>query len=191
MSEQFKSLAALSGFSKVLGNDASQFILLDRDTDGTAGRPIYIKGALASKFTGLTTSIVNTVVAKITQRRATAGGIGAYSNANNALEHMTVVGAVGVRYKMIQSTGSPGKKPGVYITDLDVGDFADGAPGLYKVVKGRDRWNVGKELIGNIKTEFAAINGVCKNLQHAAVELLPDMFDSVYDGDDEIGRAHV
>lgn len=190
MSEQFKSLAALSGFSKVLGNDASQFILLDRDTDGTAGRPIYIKGALASKFTGLTTTNANTVFAKIKQLRATAGGVGAYSNANNVLEHMTVVGSVGVRYKMVQSTGSPKRKPGVYITDLDVGNFADGDPGLYKVVKGRDRWSIGKEPIENIKTDFAAINGLCKNLQHAAVELLPDMFDSVYDGDDVAGKGY-
>src|SRR5690625_6193581 len=113
MSEQFKSLAALSGFSKVLGNDASQFILLDRDTDGTAGRPIYIKGALASKFTGLTTTNANTAFAKIKQLRATAAGIGADSNTHNALEHMTVLGAVGVCHKMLPSTASPQRKPAV------------------------------------------------------------------------------
>lgn len=180
MSEQFKSLAALSGFSKVLGNDASQFILLDRDTDGGAGRPIYIDGALASKFTGLESSKADEVFRRIKQLRATAGGIGAYSNVNNAMEHMTVVGTVGVRYKMIQSTGSPEKKPGVYITDLDVGNFGDEKPGLYRVVKDRDVWKADKEPEESVRTDFAAINGLCRGLQHAAREILPDMLNDVY-----------
>ncbi len=41
MSEQFKALAALSGFSKVLGTDSSQFVLLDRDTNGNAAPHLY------------------------------------------------------------------------------------------------------------------------------------------------------
>lgn len=190
MSEQFKSLAALSGFSKVLGNDASQFILLDRDTDGTAGRPIYIKGALASKFTGLTTTNANTVFAKIKQLRATAGGIGAYSNTNNALEHMTVVGAVGVRYKMVQSTGSPKRKPGVYITDLDVGNFADGDPGLYKVSRGQRTWEVQVRPVPTIQTDFAAINGLCDGLKDAGEVILPNMLEGVYSAGNVAGKGY-
>lgn len=90
MSEQFKSIAARSGFSKVLGNEASQFILFDRDTDGRSGRRLYINGALASKFTGMSPTAADTVFAKIKQLKATAGGIGSYSNLNNAMEHMTL-----------------------------------------------------------------------------------------------------
>lgn len=105
-------------------------------------RPIYIDGRLARKFTGLSSMAAETVFAKIKQLRATAGGMGAYSNTNNAMEHMTVIGSIGVRYKMFQSTGDPAKKPGVYITDLDVGKFADGEPGLYNVAKDRGEWEV-------------------------------------------------
>lgn len=182
MSEQFKAMAALSGFSKVLGNDSSFFVLLDRDTDGGAGRRIYINGNLATKFVGLKGSNADTVFAKIKQLRATAGGIGAYSSLNNAMEHMTVVGAIGVRYKIIQSTGDADKKPGVYITDLDIGNFADGNPGLYKVVKRDSEWKLGDEPIKSIRTDFAAINGLCEGLQHAAKEVLPKMFDGSYPG---------
>src|SRR5690606_28920498 len=87
---------------------------------------------------------------------------------------------IGVRYKMFQSTGDPAKKPGVYITDLDVGKFADGEPGLYKVVKRDKDWKVGNKPIKSVEAGFAAINGLCEGIQHAATEILPSMLKGVY-----------
>src|SRR5690625_5884809 len=83
---------------------------------------------------------------------------------------MTEVGAVGVRYEMVQSTGSPKRRPGVYITDLDVGNFADGDPGLYKVSRGQRTWEVQVRPVPTIQTDFAAINGLCDGLKDRSEE---------------------
>jgi hypothetical protein len=181
MSAQFKQLAENSGFSKVLGNEASQFILFDKDTDGRSGRRLYINGALASKFTGMSPTAAETVFAKIKQLKATAGGMGSFSNLHNAMEHMTVIGSVGIRYKIFQWTGHQGHKAGVYVTDLDVGSFGgDSKPGLYKVSKNKGLWEVDQAPATSISTTQAAINGLCEGLEHAGTTVLPDMLASSF-----------
>ena len=181
MSKDFKELAIHSGFSRVLGTDSSQFMLLDKDTDGAQGRRIYIDGRLASLFTGMDVNAAKSVFSKIKQLRATAGGIGSYANLSNAMEHMTVIGSVGVRYKIFQITHDPNKLPGVYITNLDLGDFKDGAPGLYKVSKNESGWKLDDKPRTSIETGFAAINGaLCRDLMDAGEVIMPELHKATY-----------
>lgn len=104
---------ALWGLSKLLGKDAKQFILLDRDTDGRAGRPVYIDIALSRDFAGLEPSQRDLILHRLKQLRATAGGIDSHSNVHDPMEHKLLLGSAFVHYKVFQSTGSAAHGPGV------------------------------------------------------------------------------
>ena len=125
---------------------------------------------------------MNYAFARIKQLRALAGSISSYSNANNAAEHMNIIGRAKVYYKLIQNTGDASKKPGVYITDLDLADFSDKDAGLYKVDKIRDqnRWDLDSERKAKITSNFAAINGMCRDIQQAAEDIVPHLLKDAY-----------
>jgi hypothetical protein len=177
----FKNAANLAGFSKILGAPSDQFILLDRDTDGRAGRPIFINGALASKFDSFgSVSDMTYTFERLKQLRALAGGMNSYSNVNDAMEHMRIVGRAKVTYKLIQNTNEPGKKPGVYITDVDLASFSDGEAGVYKVNRVGDVWKSETKRQKTITSRFAAINGLCNGIRQAATEIMPPLLAHAY-----------
>lgn len=177
----FNKAAKLAGFSKILGASSRDFILFDKDTDGRSGRPIFINGALANKFNNFKKfSEIQYAFHRIKQLRALAGGITSYSNNNDAMEHMLVVGRAKITYKLFAATNDPGSKPGVYITDLDMADFADHEPGIYKTIKKAESWDVGGSPESYITSSVAAINGLCDDLRQAAGEIMPSILESAY-----------
>lgn len=175
----FNQIARNTGFSKLLGRDASQFILLDRDTDGRVGRPVYILEHLSSKFNGIPKDKLDLALHRLKQLRATAGDISAHSNLRNAKEHRSLVGTAMVSYKIFQNTGSAEHQPGVYITEITFAEYERGDPGLYKVTNQREEWEVDKR-VDQITTVFAAINGPCRDLSQAATKIMPEMLGKAY-----------
>ncbi len=171
---------ALLGFSKLLGKDSQKFLPLDKQTNGACGRPIYIDGSLDRKFRGLKLSQMTNIIEKLKTLGASAGGASSYSCVNDASAHMTVIGKTRVTYKIFQSTNDSAKKAGVYITDLDVDSYKGGSPGLYSVSENRGRWELNEKRPQSIRGHFAAINGLCRDPEHAASEILPDMLDQAF-----------
>lgn len=137
---------ALFGFSRLLGAPSVNFVPLIEGQD--SGRPLRIDINLLAKFGKLSHSDADAIKNKLMQLSATAGGISSYSDRNNAMSHMTAIGAIGVSYKIFQTTDDAKSPPGVYITDIDIKSFADGEPGLYKVTKGKTGWLVGDNDLG-------------------------------------------
>ncbi len=171
---------ALLGFSKLLGKDSKSFIALDRQTNGACGRAVYIDEGLSNKFFGLKLSQILNIIQKLKSLGAMAGGVTSFSSVNDAAAHMTVIGKTRVTYKVFQNTNDPTKKAGVYITDIDVESYAEGAPGLYSVHYDRGDWLLDDERPEKIKGHFAAINGLCDEPEHAASRILPDMLDNAF-----------
>jgi hypothetical protein len=169
-------------FSRILGKDANRFIPLDNDTEGRIGRAIFIDSALIPIFKTLPNDKRDHVLRQLKQLRATAGGMGACSNVNNAHEHKTIIGSAGVRYKIFQNTGTQEYKPGVYITDIEVARYKDVEAGLYRVNPGstESEWFVGAGKLGQIKTNLAAINGMGRDLDQVATLVLPELIKSGY-----------
>ncbi len=171
---------ALFGFSRLLGKNADNFIPLDSSTNGACGRPIYIDQDLSRKFSGIEQSHITMILQKLKQLGATAAGISSHSSVSDAHEHMAIIGSVRVNYKMFQNTNEQGKKAGVYITDVDTGSFADGEPGLRSVKYTKGVWELKDNSSSIIETQYAAINGMCRDAQQAATEILPDMLKEAY-----------
>lgn len=177
-----RTLSSNVGLSKLLGKDAGQFILLDQDTDGRCGRAVYINLALSATFAGIEQSARDLILHRLKSLRATAGGANSYSNIHDAMEHKTLIGSAFVHYKMLQASGSAVFPPGVYITGMEVASYGQAPPGLYRVTKRREDWEVEKQQAKAISTDFAAINGACRGIAQAASEVLPEMLDKAYSG---------
>ena len=188
-SKAFKNLAKQHGFSKVLGSDKRRFVLLDRDTDGRSGKAIFINADLAQKFFAIGEQDIEMVFARLKQLRALASGLNSSSNAQDAADYFTPMGSVGVRYKVFLATGDSSMRPGVYITDIELGSFGSESPGLYKVTKGRDEWLIDKRPVDAVDTELAAVNGLCDDIQQAATKLMPDMLKNAY-SEGELGGSY-
>jgi len=175
--------AALSGFSKILGSEETQFIFLSDNTKGICGRSVYINAGLSHEFSKrLTRDDSDRIFPKLEQLRATAGGLQAYSSFESAFEHFTTIENVQIGYKIFQNiSGSSSKKPGVYITRIDFSELSGNQPGFYKVVSDGDKWNLkNKGTNERIDSSFAAINGLSKNLAMAATKIMPKMLDKTY-----------
>ena len=170
---------ALAGFSRLLGRSSDNFIpLLDNQTHG---RKLLIDKGLAKKFAGIPVEGQNNVVQRLSSLSATAGGVSACSNIHDAASHMTILGSVGVTYKIFPNTGEPSSPPGVYITDVDLQSFVSGEPGLYKVNESSDEWVIDGIRPDRLKTGYAAINGLCRDIDQAATRLMPEFLASAYD----------
>lgn len=180
---KFKETAKLAGFSKILGAPANNFILFDKDTDGRTGRPIFIDGSLAEKFNGIGSEADMTYIFhRIKQLKAVAASINSYSNANDAMEYMNLVGRAKITYKLLTFTGDQQRTPGVYITDVDLANFSDGEAGVYRVEKDRNNWRLSARRQRSVTSGFAAINGLCRDMEQAAVDIMPPMLESAYSG---------
>ena len=185
---KFKETAKLAGFSKILGAPANNFILFDKDTDGRTGRPIFIDGSLAEKFNGLSNEAdMAYIFHRIKQLKAKAASINSYSNANDAMEYMSLVGRAKIKYKLMTFTGDQQRKPGVYITDVDLASFSDGEAGVYRVKKEGNNWRLSARRQRSVTSGFAAINGLCDDMQQAAAQIIPPMLESAYSG----SKAHL
>ncbi len=178
---KFKEQAALAGFSKILGGPASDFVLFDKDTDGRTGRPIFINGKLVDKFNNLgNEESMLYVFHRIKQLKAKAASISSYSNANDAMEYMNLVGKAKITYKLLAFTGDPQRKPGVYITDVDLANFSDGEAGVYRVQKQGFSWKLIDKRQRSVTSGLAAINGLCDDMQQAGTRIIPPMIESAY-----------
>ncbi|WP_045826242.1 hypothetical protein [Teredinibacter turnerae] len=181
--------AKLAGFSKLLGTPSSNFVLLAKETDGTSGRKVFIDQNLAAKFSELAggekgEAKVNSdrLLRQLYQLRAVAAGGTAFSNMQNAFEHMHIFGDLKVVYKVVQSSGSS-EPSGVYVTDIDYAKFIRGGePGFYKVkYEAQDRsWVIADEQISSVKTKNAAINGLADDVSHAGNDVMPSMVEAAY-----------
>lgn len=168
---------AFNGLSQFLGSDAKDFVPLDKDTkSGYPGRPLYIDSTLANKFAGIDNKDMKLIFYKLKQLKATAGDISSYSSTNDSMEHMTVIGKIRVNYKMSQNLLGGA----VFITDIDLSSFTDGAPGLYDVRFKGNRWNVSEKEASSIDSHFAAINGLGKDLEQVGSEIIPPMLEGAY-----------
>lgn len=181
--------AQLAGFSKVIGTPNSSFVLLSRETDGRAGRKVFIDRNLAPKFAVLGSvgkkdsgSNSEVMMRQLYQLRSMAGGGQSFDNLKNAFEHMHIFGNLKVVYKVVMSTG--GAEPaGVYITDIGMAGFSQGAkPGFYRVLYDPNQklWEADAEESSVLQTKSAAINGLAKNLSQAASDIMPDMVEEAY-----------
>jgi hypothetical protein len=171
---KFKEKAALAGFSKILGGPTSDFVLFDKDTDGRTGRPIYINGKLVDKFRNLgSEESMLYVFHRIKQLKAKAASIESFSNTNDAMEYMNLVGKAKITYKLLAFTGDPQRGPGVYITDVDLAVFSDGEAGIYRVKPKSEYWELIDQRQRSITSGLAAINGLCRSMQHTATQIMP------------------
>ncbi|ACR14490.1 conserved hypothetical protein [Teredinibacter turnerae T7901] len=187
--------AKLAGFSRLLGTPSSNFVLLAKETDGTSGRKVFIDQNLAAKFSALAggekgEAKVNSdrLLRQLYQLRAVAAGGTAFSNMQNAFEHMHIFGDLKVVYKVVQSSGSS-EPSGVYVTDIDYASFRKGeSPGFYKATfeaRGKG-WVVRRNDSTSILTKNAAINGLAKGLNHAGADILPSLVEASYGNRDGI-----
>ncbi len=117
---------------------------------------------------------------RIKQLKAKAASIESFSNANDAMEYMNLVGKAQITYKLLAFTGDPKHGPGVYITDVDLANFSDGEAGVYRVKKEGKNWELSKKRQRLITSGLAAINGLCRDMGQAAVEIMPPMLESAY-----------
>lgn len=192
--ELVKSRGIAAGFSRVLGTANSQFVLLSRETDGSIGRRIFINSDLAPKFVALVAKEQeDTIMAQLKQLRAIAGLGNAYSNRADAFEHMHLFGNLKVGYKILQLGGGR-ERAGVYITDVDFADFAEGnRPGVYRVEYTRRKWKLSggrPEGLTTIDTTNAAVNGPCESRRRAATDIMPDMVLTAYGDRKGKGAIH-
>ncbi|WP_018276690.1 hypothetical protein WKI13_06080 [Teredinibacter turnerae] len=182
--------AKLAGFSKLLGTPSSNFVLLAKETDGTSGRKVFIDQNLAAKFSELAggekgEAKVNSdrLLRQLYQLRAVAAGGTAFSNMQNAFEHMHIFGDLKVVYKVVQSSGSS-EPSGVYVTDIDYARFVGGRePGFYEVEYDAERrsWVTDRDSqLSSVYTKNAAINGLSDDISHAGNSVLPSMVEAAY-----------
>ncbi|WP_028885496.1 hypothetical protein [Teredinibacter turnerae] len=182
--------AKLAGFSRLLGTPSSNFVLLAKETDGTSGRKVFIDQNLAAKFSELAggekgEAKVNSdrLLRQLYQLRAVAAGGTAFSNMQNAFEHMHIFGDLKVVYKVVQSSGSS-EPSGVYVTDIDYANFRKGGePGFFEVkyVPADRSWETDSEKkLLRVRTKNAAINGLSKSIDHAGNDILPSMVEAAY-----------
>ena len=182
--QHIQNAAALAGLSKVLGSDESNFILFDTDTDGRVGRRIYIHKDLSNHFLNFKDEgeLIH-AFQQIKQLRAIAGGITSSTNANSAEEHKTVIsGRAEITYKIIQVSHSAERLPGVYITNLELASFDKHEAGLYKVkpTEQFDQYITKKSHSESVTSNLAAINGLTRNLDQAASDIIPPMLESAF-----------
>lgn len=183
-----RNKAQLAGFSKLLGSDSSQFVLLSNKTDGRNGKRIFIDSHLAPKFALLVEKEQeNHIMEQLFQLRAVAGAGQAYSNMANAFEHMHVFQHLKVSYKIIQFSGGR-DEAGVYITDLDLCDFEKGNMlGLFQVACTDNQWYLIEKPKKRISTKNVAINGLSENACQAATKIMPELIESAYGNREGIG----
>ncbi len=179
---QAKQKAKLAGFSKLLGTDKNSFILLSDKTDGRAGRYVYINADLSEIFLNIVSKDKhNLFLNRMEQLCSTAGGMQSYSNLKSAFEHFSTILGLQIGYKIIPMTGSKGHKPGVYITSMKASQLNGQQPGFYDVKQVGSRWLIKpgppKEIIDG---GYAAINGLTKDLEMAATEIMPNMLERAY-----------
>jgi len=162
-----------AGFDRIYGNQGSDLYLLDKDTDGSVGRAIYIKGSLTSKFEGMADDDINNVFHALKKLRSNAGNINSYSNTQNAEQHFSIFGKSQVTYEIKQHYG-------VIITDIDLANFTDTEAGIYDVLYDDNKFNFNKHKKNTISKEFIAINGLCDNALQAAETIMPKLIKKAY-----------
>ncbi len=177
-----KQQAKLAGFSKLLGTDKKEFLLLSDKTDGRAGRYVFINSNLANIFLSFVSKDKhNIILNRMEQLRATAGGMQSYSNVKSAFEHFSTILDFQIGYKIVQSTGSQEHKPGVYITSMKVSEISGQQSGFYDVKCKKDVWEINSNKGGeSINSSYAAINGLTEHLEMAASTIIPPMIEKAY-----------
>lgn len=171
-----------SGFQRGSGNANSGYVLM---SDHQCGRRVYISLAAAPLFQ----QIINgdgfegqMLLSKLSQLRATSGGMTSYSDTQDAFHHVQRIGNFQVVYYMVQAGGDSGLNPGVYITALDYLNKIKGkeAAGLYKITNRKNEWAVEDKSLPSIDTSIAAINGLTENIDAAAKEIMPAMIEKAW-----------
>ncbi len=180
--------AKLSGLSKILGTPESLFVFLSDNTTGRCGRRIYINSNLQNVFLQhVAAEDFGLIMHKLEQLRATAGGLKTFSCIDNAFEHFSTVERFQVGYKIFQNTGSSQRKPGIYITSLEAFEVKGEKPGLYNVKEVDGKW--GAEESERIIHNYAAVNGLTRNLPMAADKIIPPMLESAYNSKEYQGSV--
>lgn len=170
-----------NGFERIIGNDASGYILLTESTDGRSGRKIFINASLVPKFRALVEdSRDDYILSRLSQLKALAGSGSAFSNQQDPKQHKTQCGDLLVSYTLLPSRVKTAEA-GVYITDLDYGLFGrSNQPGAYRVTGGQGRWIVESGPSSDIDTVNAAINGPAEDIRKAATKIMPGMVTWAY-----------
>ncbi|WP_020405213.1 hypothetical protein [Hahella ganghwensis] len=177
------------GFKRAMGNAASGYILLSDGPASESGRKIYVEGGevarlLASLILSRGNHKKTLVMSWLSRLRSNAGGFQAFSNKRNGFEHMEVVEDMRICYVILQAGNDRGLGPGVYITDIELAEHAEGhGPGLYKVLCNNNKWKVEEGPDNSIFTHHAAINGLTEDIEDAAQKIMPGIISAAYKDD--------
>ncbi|AZZ92922.1 hypothetical protein EUZ85_20195 [Hahella sp. KA22] len=173
------------GFKRSFGNAASGYILMFDGVVNESGRKIYIPGGdLGKRFAHLVAVGGNEelILSRLSRLRSCAGGFQSYSNKRNAFEHVDLVENLRISY-VIRQDSVDGLSPGVYITDIELVEHAEGhKPGFYHVKYIVDSWKVSSSPENNLSSKHVAINGdFTENLKVAATQTMPAIIKDAYD----------
>ncbi|ABC27311.1 hypothetical protein HCH_00400 [Hahella chejuensis KCTC 2396] len=173
------------GFKRSYGNAASGYMLMFDGVGNESGRKIYVPGGeVGRRFAYLLTvgGKENLVLSRLSRLRSCAGGFQSYSNKRNAFEHVDLVENLRISY-VIRQDSVGGLSPGVYITDVELVEHAEGhQPGFYHVRYRRDQWHLSPSPSNHLLNKYAAINGHCDNLKEAATNIMPPIIEDAYSG---------
>ncbi|MDG9666753.1 hypothetical protein ONV78_03320 [Hahella sp. CR1] len=173
------------GFKRAFGNAASGYILMFDGVGNESGRKIYVPGgSLGMHFAKLVkmqgSHTEQLILSRLSRLRSCAGGFQSYSNKRDAFEHVDIVENLRISYIIRQDTVG-GLGPGIYITDIEFVNHAEGhAPGLYHVIKADPEWLPATNTGASVTTEYAAINGMAENMQYAASKTMPNIIAGGY-----------